>query len=201
MMDDDEFVDMGSSLINNNTGWLIDYMDEVQDTTSFIFLQCRGCPGELLHIFSERNETSHENSPRAEPLCGLKSKACREKIRRDKLNDRFLELCSILEPGRPPTTDKIIVLSKAIREEKSELREEKVRLKAETEKMDKTLKEMGMPSPILSPLAAFHESAAFSTAGKTVPYQINYPPIAMWKWIPPSSLDTSQDHVLRPPVA
>ncbi|KAI3834715.1 hypothetical protein MKX03_000324 [Papaver bracteatum] len=240
MMDGDEFVDMGSSIINNNTGWLFDYMNEVQDTTAFMWPpqvldDHRGCPGELLDSSSERNETNLENlcsmkRPRAEPCCGLKSKACREKIRRDKLNDRFIELCSILEPGRPPTTDKIILLSdatrvvkqlfletkrlkesneaiqeriKSLKAEKSELREEKVRLKAEKEKMDKTLKGMAMPSPFVLHPAAYHTPAAFSTAGKAVPYQINYsqPPIAMWKWMPPASLDTSQDHVLRPPVA
>ncbi|MCL7047427.1 hypothetical protein MKW94_013336 [Papaver nudicaule] len=245
MMDDDGFVDMGSSsLINNNsTGWLMDYMnEEVQDTTAFIWssqvlndptLQ-RGCPGELLDISTERNETNLDNSPRGEPSSGesgLKTKACREKIRRDKLNDRFLELCSILEPGRPPTTDKLIVLTdatralkqlcletkrlkesneaiqdriKSLKAEKSDLREEKVRLKAEKEKMEKTLKGMAMPSPpLLSHPAAFHAPVPFSTTGKTVPYQINYPlpPIAMWQWMAPACLDTSQDHVLRPPVA
>uniref|UniRef100_A0A5B6ZUJ0 Putative transcription factor ILR3-like n=1 Tax=Davidia involucrata TaxID=16924 RepID=A0A5B6ZUJ0_DAVIN len=43
------------------------------------------------------------------------SKACREKMRRDRLNDRFQELSSILEPGRPPKMDKAVILSDAVR--------------------------------------------------------------------------------------
>lgn len=47
--------------------------------------------------------------------------------------------------------------------------------------------------------------AAFSApnqvvGGKLVPV-IGYPGVSMWQFMPPSAIDTSQDHVLRPPVA
>ncbi|KAH7692143.1 Myc-type basic helix-loop-helix (bHLH) domain-containing protein [Dioscorea alata] len=101
-----------------------------------------------------------------------KSKACREKLRRDKLNDRFLELSSALEPGRPPKSDKASILSDAARvleqlkaeaqelkianeklqetikdlkAEKNELRDEKTRLKEEKEKLEQQVKSMSMP--------------------------------------------------------
>ncbi|KAG6722376.1 hypothetical protein I3842_03G156000 [Carya illinoinensis] len=43
------------------------------------------------------------------------SRACREKLRRDCLNERFLELGSIVAPGRPAKTDKTAILIDAIR--------------------------------------------------------------------------------------
>ncbi|AQL03791.1 Transcription factor ILR3, partial [Zea mays] len=43
------------------------------------------------------------------------SKASREKMRRNKLNDRFLELGSTLEPGKPVKVDKAAILSDATR--------------------------------------------------------------------------------------
>lgn len=47
--------------------------------------------------------------------------------------------------------------------------------------------------------------AAFAAQGqapgnKLVPF-IGYPGVAMWQFMPPAAVDTSQDHVLRPPVA
>ncbi|TVU19649.1 hypothetical protein EJB05_35812 [Eragrostis curvula] len=95
------------------------------------------------------------------------TKACREKLRRDKLNERFNELCAILEPGKPPKADKVAILSdatrllsqlraeaqklqksneslqdsiKSLKAEKSELRDEKTRLKAERERLEQMLK-------------------------------------------------------------
>ncbi|KAJ0963902.1 hypothetical protein J5N97_029024 [Dioscorea zingiberensis] len=100
-----------------------------------------------------------------------KSKACREKMRRDKLNDRFLELSSVLDPGRPPKSDKGSILSdvsrvleqlkaevqelktsneklqetiKDLKTEKSELRDEKTKLKAEKERLEQQVKAMSM---------------------------------------------------------
>jgi hypothetical protein len=43
------------------------------------------------------------------------TKACREKLRREKLNDKFMDLSSVLEPGRTPKTDKSAILDDAIR--------------------------------------------------------------------------------------
>ncbi|KAK9151307.1 hypothetical protein Syun_009616 [Stephania yunnanensis] len=43
--------------------------------------------------------------------CATLGKACREKMRRDKLNDRFFELCSFLEQlEKPPKIDKMNIL-------------------------------------------------------------------------------------------
>nr|ALJ33564.1 Hlh-1 [Clytia hemisphaerica] len=98
------------------------------------------------------------------------SKACREKMRRDRLNDKFLELSTLLEPGRPPKTDKAAILVDAVRmvnqlrgeaqnlkdsseslqekitelkAEKNELRDEKQRLKAEKENLERQIKALG----------------------------------------------------------
>nr|CAB3482084.1 unnamed protein product [Digitaria exilis] len=97
------------------------------------------------------------------------SKACREKIRRDKLNDRFLELGSTLEPGKPVKADKAAILSdatrmviqlrsetqqlkdtngsleekiKELKAEKDELRDEKQKLKLEKESLEHQMKLM-----------------------------------------------------------
>ncbi|KAJ0769908.1 putative transcription factor bHLH family [Helianthus annuus] len=43
------------------------------------------------------------------------NKACRERQRREMLNNRFFELSSTLEPDRPATTDKLAILGDAIR--------------------------------------------------------------------------------------
>ncbi|CAK9187053.1 unnamed protein product [Ilex paraguariensis] len=158
------------------------------------------------------------------------SKACREKLRRNRLNERFLELGSILDLGRPPKTDKEAILSEAVRmvtllrsdsqkmkdsnedlqekikelkAEKNELRDEKQRLKADKEKLEHQVKALSAPTGFLPhPSAA---GAAFSAQGqaagnKLMPI-IGYPGIAMWQFMPPALVDTSQDHVLRPPVA
>lgn len=158
------------------------------------------------------------------------SKACREKLRRDRLNERFLELGSILEPGRPPKTDKAAILSDAVRmvselrseaqklkesnedlqikirelkAEKNELRDEKLKLKADKEKLEQQVKAMSAPTGLLPHPSAI--SAAFAAqnqaAGKKLVPFIGYPGVAMWQFMPPAAVDTSQDHVLRPPVA
>ncbi|KAG9453086.1 hypothetical protein H6P81_005990 [Aristolochia fimbriata] len=224
------------------SGWILDYntFDEVQ-ASDFIWApqvindQAVGSDAVRLDILVAESKCSDKASSRKrtrlESCAVLGTKACREKMRRDKLNDRFMELCSVLDPGRPPKTDKVIILSDAARllnqlrveaqklketnealqdtiknlkAEKLELRDEKVRLKAEKEKMEQLLKGTSVPSPFIPhPAAAFHHAAAaaaFATNNKTVPFA-NYPPLAMWQWMPPASLDTSQDHVLRPPVA
>lgn len=36
---------------------------------------------------------------------------------------------------------------------------------------------------------------------KLVPFIGYHPGVAMWQFMPPAAVDTSQDHVLRPPVA
>ncbi|XP_077247065.1 transcription factor bHLH115-like [Tasmannia lanceolata] len=168
-----------------------------------------------------------------ESLTGPKSKACREKMRREKLNDRFMELGSVLEPGRPKT-DKAMILSDAARvlvqlrseaqqlkeanekfqetikdlkAEKNELRDEKTKLKADKERLEQQVRAMSMPMPqpgFMPPMTAFHAAFAAqaqASANKTAAPFPGYPGMAMWQWMPPAVVDTSQDHKLRPPVA
>ncbi|KAJ8480143.1 hypothetical protein OPV22_023870 [Ensete ventricosum] len=165
---------------------------------------------------------------RVESCAAPGTKACREKMRRDKLNDRFTDLCSVTDPGKPPKTDKFAILSDATRllnqlrleakkfkqsnealqeaiknlkAEKLELRDEKLRLKAEKEQIEQMLKATRTaPQFITQPTAATLHAASVAAYSKTIPYP-NYLPADMWQWIPPAALDTSQDHVLRPPVA
>lgn len=158
------------------------------------------------------------------------SKACREKMRRDKLNDRFLELGSILEPGRPPKMDKSVILNDAVKmvtqlrdeaqklkesnenlqekinelkAEKNELRNEKQMLKAEKDVIEMRVKALStQPGFLPHPPAMPNPFAAQGqvVGGKLMPF-IGYPGVSMWQFMPPAAVDTSQDHVLRPPVA
>ncbi|KAE9620728.1 hypothetical protein Lal_00019699 [Lupinus albus] len=203
-------------------------------------------------------ESGSKKRGRSEACTASSSKACREKLRRDRLNDKFIELGSILEPGRPPKTDKTAILIDAVnmvtqlrgeaqklkdsnmglqdkikdlKAEKNELRDEKQRLKAEKERLEQQLMSMNAQPSFLPPPAAIPATipatfsaqgqaafaaqgqaafaaqgqAAFAAQGqaagnKLVPF-ISYPGVAMWQFMPPASVDTSQDHVLRPPVA
>ncbi|CAN6199292.1 unnamed protein product [Urochloa humidicola] len=115
----------------------------------------------------QRKEHQTNKRPRSENTAQPSTKACREKIRRDKLNERFLELGAILEPGKTPKMDKSTILNDAIRvvgelrseaqklkesneslqekikelkAEKNELRDEKQRLKAEKESLEQQIK-------------------------------------------------------------
>ncbi|XAR55415.1 hypothetical protein NMG60_11035480 [Bertholletia excelsa] len=185
------------------------------------------CPCQAL---IRRDRDHMQNRLRSESCIASGAKACREKLRRDRLNERFVELGYVLEPGRPPKADKAAILSDAVRTvtqlrseaqklkesnedlqekikelkaEKNELRDEKQRLKADKEKLEQQLKAMSaqasfLPHPSTVP-AAFGAQGQGS-GNKLMPF-MGYPGIAMWQFIPPSVRDTSQDHVLRPPVA
>lgn len=96
--------------------------------------------------------------------------------------------------------------------EKNELRDEKARLKAEKERLEQQVKSMAYPSAgyVPNPHAAAMQAAAAAFAAQaqtqaTIPAKLAapapVPQVAMWQWLPPASVDTSQDHVLRPPVA
>lgn len=183
----------------------------------------------------DQDKAGSKKRARDENGGGTSSKACREKKRRDRLNDRFLELSTLLEPGRTPKTDKIVILLDALRTltqlkgearqlndsneklrdtikklkaDKGELRDEKQRLKSEKERLEQQLKLMTMPTGYLPHPAALHAAmTAFAAQnqvatgkGASVPA---YPGMGMgmWQWMPPAALDTSQDHMLRPPVA
>lgn len=164
--------------------------------------------------------------------CGTDSKACREKKRRDRLNDRFQELNAILEPGRSSSKmDKTVILSDAMRmvtqlrdeaqklkdsceelqgkindlkAEKNELREEKQKLKADKERLEQQLKVYSTPPAFMPPPPSsipHHFPAPGQFVGSKLMPFIGYPGVPMWQFTPPASVDTSQDHVLRPPVA
>ncbi|MBA0641057.1 hypothetical protein Goklo_025648 [Gossypium klotzschianum] len=147
-----------------------------------------------------------------------------------KYLSRFLELGAVLEPERPMKADKVAILSDAVRmvrqlrseaqrlkesneelqakikelkEEKNELRNEKQRLKADKEQLEQQVKAMSaqpgfltQPPSISAALAAQRQAAG----NKLMPV-IGFPSLAMWQFMPPAAVDTSQDHVLRPPVA
>ncbi|EXB51987.1 hypothetical protein L484_019764 [Morus notabilis] len=151
---------------------------------------------------------------------GFKEAGCRK---------RFLELGSISEPGRPPKMDKAVILGDAVRmvthlrmeaeklkesneklqekinelkAEKNELRDEKQRLKAEKDVLDKQVKALTTQPSFLHPPAIPppFPGPGQVVGGKLMPF-VGYPGISMWQFMPPAAVDTSQDHVLRPPVA
>ncbi|KAL5972820.1 hypothetical protein ACLOJK_039626 [Asimina triloba] len=93
---------------------------------------------------------------------------------------------------------------KALKAEKNELRDEKQKLKVEKEQLEQQVKAMTVtpsfvphPAAIQATFAAQGQAAA---GNKLMPF-IGYPGVAMWQFMPPAAVDTSQDHVLRPPVA
>ncbi|KAK7846154.1 transcription factor ILR3 [Quercus suber] len=232
----------------NNTNWLFDYglMDDIPvpdanfsvpnpgftwpvqalNGSSSVSVEIDGSLGDSDGV----KESCPKKRGRSESCCASSSKASREKLRRDRLNDKFVELGTILEPGRPPKTDKAAILIDAVRmvtqlrgeaqklkdsnsnlqekikelkAEKNELRDEKQRLKAEKEKLEQQMKAMNAQPSYLAPPPAI--PAAYAAQGqapgnKLLPI-IGYPGVAMWQFMPPAAVDTSQDHVLRPPVA
>ncbi|XP_022760253.1 transcription factor bHLH104-like isoform X2 [Durio zibethinus] len=152
------------------------------------------------------------------------NKACREKLRRERLNERFLDLSSILESGRSARIDKSAILDDAIRvltqlrtefqefketnekllgeikslkAEKNELREEKLVLKANKERIEQQLKTMTISPAGYLPA---HPAAYHPGANKMAVFP-GYGLVPMWQYLPPSARDTSQDHELRPPAA
>ena len=90
--------------------------------------------------------------------------------------------------------------SVSLQAEKNELRDEKNMLKADKEKLEQQVKELNAQPTFLP-----HPSGASPAQGqpgshKLIPF-IGYPGIAMWQFMPPAAIDTSKDHLLRPPVA
>lgn len=142
---------------------------------------------------NSRGDRSTDNRKRArdDGSNAMQGKAGREKLRRDRMNDRFVELSAVLEPDKPPKTDKASILRDAariisqlraetlhfkdtniqlqdtIRElkaEKNELREEKLSLKAEKEILEKRLKSChGLPGYAAHALAPAAQVASGSS--------------------------------------
>ncbi|RXH78315.1 hypothetical protein DVH24_001833 [Malus domestica] len=140
---------------------------------------------------------------------------------------RFVELSGVLEPGRPPKTDKAAILDDAVRvlnqlraeaqeltetnqklleevkslkAEKNELREEKLVLKADKERLEQQLKGMAISPSGFVPTHPAVPAAYHPGANKMAVYP-SYSLVPMWHYIPPSVRDTSRDHELRPPAA
>uniref|UniRef100_A0ACD5T9D9 Uncharacterized protein n=1 Tax=Avena sativa TaxID=4498 RepID=A0ACD5T9D9_AVESA len=168
-----------------NNGWLLDYglVEEEIQGSDFIYMVDDPPVSSVILGFDapRRDDAAQDNSgakkrPRPESSAQPGTKACREKIRRDRLNERFSELCAVLEPGKPPKADKVAILSdaarlleqlraeaqklktsneslqesiKSLKSEKSELRDEKTKLKAERERLEQMLK--GISSAAAAP--------------------------------------------------
>ncbi|EOA31049.1 hypothetical protein CARUB_v10014200mg [Capsella rubella] len=177
---------------------------------------------ELEHVEEECSRKRRRTGSCSKPG----TKACREKLRREKLNDRFMDLSSVLEPGRTPKTDKLVILDDAIRvvnqlrgeanelketnqklleeikslkAEKNELREEKLVLKADKEKMEQQLKSMTVPSSGFMP--SQHPAAFHPNKMAVFPSYGYYPNMSMWPFVNPAGRDSSQDVKNLPPVA
>ncbi|KAK6122727.1 hypothetical protein DH2020_043531 [Rehmannia glutinosa] len=151
-----------------------------------------------------------EKEGRSDQCGGTGTKACRERMRREKLNDRFSELSAILEPGRPMKTDKSAILGDAIRvlnqlktesqeykETNEKLLEEIKTLKADKERIEQQLKTIAIPPTGFMPA---HPSI-YPAGTNKMPMFPSYSYLPMWQYLPPSARDTSQDHQLRPPAA
>ncbi|CAD6341922.1 unnamed protein product [Miscanthus lutarioriparius] len=157
-------------------GWLLDYglvEEEIQGSEFIYMVDDPAVSSVILGFDAPRKEDGVQDNSgakkrsRPESSAPPGTKACREKLRRDRLNERFNELCAILEPGKPPKADKVAILSdaarllnqlrteaqklkqsneslqdsiKSLKAEKSELRDEKTRLKAERERLEQMLK-------------------------------------------------------------
>ncbi|XP_051151913.1 transcription factor ILR3-like [Andrographis paniculata] len=229
------------------TNWLYDYgFDDIpnfsspysgfswplNNTPSNVRVGIEGSFGEKPITHREAAASSNKRA-RAEPCPPASSKACKEKQRRDRLNDKFTELSALLEPGRPPKIDKSAILVdaarmvtqlrdeaqklkdlnvnlreniKELKAEKNELRDEKQKLRTERENLEKQVKTVYGPNPqpgFLPPPPAVHAAFAAqsqASSNKLMPF-IGYPSIAMWQFMSPAAVDTSEDHILRPPVA
>lgn len=221
-------------LFEDNNWDLIDYSSFINDVSSDNLYwgdQSAAAQSEAsLTVPAEQDKDSADKEcprkrGRNDSCSRVGSKACRERQRRERLNDRFLELSSTLEPGRPATNDKLAILGDAIRvlnqlksesqeyketneklleelktlkAEKNELREEKLVLKADKTKMEQQLKAMTTAS---APGFMPPHPAAYQAGANKMPVFPSYGFVPMWQYLPPSARDTSHDHELRPPAA
>eukprot|EP00808_Paulinella_micropora_P007548 g71664.t1 len=80
-------------------------------------------------------------------------KNTREKQRRLQLNDKFEQLCKLLHLGRKSKAEKFTILSEAInhlvalREENSQLKQERQELQAQMQRLSQTLQQQGVKIP------------------------------------------------------
>ncbi|KAJ7979887.1 Transcription factor protein [Quillaja saponaria] len=212
--------------LENSMCW--DFLDynfiDNYPSTDFLWAdQSTGIDFSVGTFASEEKECTRKRD-RSNSCSNPGSKACREKLRRERLNDRFIDLTSVLEPGRPVKNDKPAILDDAIRvlsqlkteveelketneklleemkclkEEKNELREEKLVFKADKERIEMQLK----ATPISPVGFAPPYPAAYQAGVNKMAVYPSYGFIPMWQYLPPSARDTSHDHELRPPAA
>ncbi|CAI0559044.1 unnamed protein product [Linum tenue] len=218
--------------IDDSPSW--DFLDNfIDETASSSFLWPSSNSGSLDIDFSSsvavsQEKESNRKRARGDSCSRPGAKACREKLRRERLNDRFQDLSAVLEPGRPVKADKPAILDDAIRilqqlkseaqelketneklqeeikslkAEKNELREEKLTLKADKEKMEQQVKAMAVPAPPSGFMPAHPAAAYHAGATKMPPMYPSYSLVPMWQYLPPAAYDTSRDHELRPPAA
>nr|UYI36892.1 transcription factor MYC2 [Allium sativum] len=181
--------------------------------------------------FSGMKENVSKKRARSESSKVATSKASKEKMRRNRLNDKFVELGSVLEPGNPKT-DKAAILSDAVRlvsqlrseaqklkdssdslhekikelkDEKNELRDEKQRLKQEKEVIEQQIKALshGHGPKFMAPVipTAFASPQVRDGGHKMMMPMMSYHGYPMWQFMPPADTDTSQDVESCPPVA
>ncbi|KAK6914073.1 hypothetical protein RJ641_021394 [Dillenia turbinata] len=128
------------------------------------------------------------------------TKACREKLRREKLNDidaiRVVSQLRMEAQELKDSKKNLLQEIKCLKAEKNELREEKLALKANKDKMEQQLKVMSGPPGFLPA-----HPAAYHAGPNKMPVFPGYSLVPMWQYLPQSSVDTSRDHELRPPAA
>lgn len=78
---------------------------------------------------------------RGEQSVAAADKAEREKERRNRLHAKFMELSQLLDPGRPPKTDKSTILTDAVRVI-GQLRNEAEQLKESNVQLRSSIKEL-----------------------------------------------------------
>ncbi|GAB4843155.1 hypothetical protein Ancab_013130 [Ancistrocladus abbreviatus] len=124
-------------------------------------------------------------------------KACREKLRRERLNDRVLDQLKCEAKEFKEENERLQEEIRSLKAEKNELRNEKLMLKSEKEKMEHQLRATTVTNPgnVPPPLAAYHGGV------NKMPLFPGYGVYPMWHYLPPSTHETSRDHELRPPAA
>ncbi|KAK7268748.1 hypothetical protein RIF29_21456 [Crotalaria pallida] len=214
----DDFLDF--SLLDDLPPLPTDFFFSNQSVSTEIEFSGGGGGGATAAVSCQEN-TRKRGHPSS---CFKSTKACREKLRRERLNERFCDLSSVLEPGRPVKTDKLAILDDAVRvlnqlkaeaqelketneklseeikclkAEKNELREEKLVLKADKERIERQLKDLPVSHAGFIP----PNVAAYQAGANKMAVFPNYGYIPMWQYLPPSTRDTSHDHELRPPAA
>lgn len=102
----------------------------------------------------------------------------------------YLHLCVLKVFGSSP----FFILTQA---EKNEIRQEKLKLKADKARMEQQLKTMNIPGTGFTAAPP----AIYQAEVNKVPLLPSYGFVPMWQYLSPSVRDTSQDDMLRPPAA